>query len=136
MRQLKYHTIQALMELKFLSDTPITFYLFPYEKIPARSRVILYGAAEVGVSYYNQIQSNHYCEISCWIDIRFEELKERGVVTPEVISSTLYDYILIAVLSENQASSIAESLVQKYNVDRNLIITHEPKSLVDFLDID
>lgn len=48
MKQLKDHVIQSLMELKFLSDTPITFYLFPYEKVPANSRIILYGAAEVG----------------------------------------------------------------------------------------
>lgn len=136
MKQLKYHVIQALMELKFLSDTPITFYLFPYEKVPADSRIILYGAAEVGESYYNQLRENHYCEIVSWADIRSSELSAKGVVSPDTIPSTQYDYIVIAVLSGNQAVSIADSLVQKYQVKRELIITHEPKSLVDFLNIE
>ena len=136
MKQLKYHVIQALMELKFLSDTPITFYLFPYEKVPASSRIILYGAAEVGESYFNQLRENHYCEIVSWADIRFSELGAKGVVSPDTIPATQYDYIVIAVLSGNQAVSIADSLVQKYQVKRELIITHEPKSLVDFLNIE
>ncbi len=136
MKQLKYYVIQSLMELKFLSGTPITFYLFPYEKVPAGSRIILYGAAEVGGSYYNQLQQNHYCKLMCWSDIRFEELKEKGVVSPDAILDTPYDYIVIAVLGGEQAVSIADGLVQKYNVDRERIIIHDPKSLVDFLDIE
>lgn len=136
MKQLKYHTIQSLMELKFLSNIPITFYLFPYEKVPANSRIILYGAAEVGQSYYNQIQINHYCTIECWADIRFEELKPLGVVAPDTIPDMQYDYIVIAVLSKNQAISISEHLVEKYNVKKEHIIMHEPKSFVDFLNLE
>ena len=136
MKQLKYHTIQSLMELKFLSNIPITFYLFPYEKVPANSRIILYGAAEVGQSYYNQIQINHYCTIECWADIRFEELKPLGVAAPDTIPDIQYDYIVIAVLSKNQAISISEHLVEKYNAKKEHIIIHEPKSFVDFLNLE
>lgn len=136
MKQLKYHVIQALMELKFLSDTPITFYLFPYEKVPANSRIILYGAAEVGESYHNQLQENHYCEMVSWADIRFAELESKNVVSPDTIPDTQYDYIVIAVLSMNQASSIADDLMKKYSVKKEQIILHEPKSLVDFLNIE
>lgn len=126
------------MELKFLSKIPITFYLFPYEKVPANSRIILYGAAEVGQSYYNQIQTNHYCQIVCWADIRFEELRPQGkdVVVPDTISAIRYDYIVIAVLSINQAVSIADQLVQNYNVKKDLVIVHKPKPFVDFLSIE
>lgn len=63
-------------------------------------------------------------------------MKEKGVVSPDTIPHTQYDYIVIAVLSGDQAVSIADGLVQKYNVDRERIIIHDPKSLVDFLNIE
>ena len=47
-----------------------------------------------------------------------------------------YDYIVIAVLSENQAKSIAEHLAEKYGVKREFIITHEPRIFIDFLNLE
>ena len=43
-------------------------YLFPFKLIPPDSRIILYGASDVGYDFYRQIKSSGYVDIIAWLD--------------------------------------------------------------------
>ena len=43
-------------------------HVFPYEKIPKNSKVILYGAGTMGKSYWKCLQSGEYADLAAWVD--------------------------------------------------------------------
>lgn len=87
-------------------------YLFPYEEIPAGSRVILYGAGEVGNAYKVQNDKYHFCNIVLWVDKRGGMFSQDIISTPKKILEYEYDYIIIAVYMPELAEKIREELIQ------------------------
>lgn len=134
-KQIKYMKVNDLFQLRFLQSNSVAFHMFPYEKIEKNCRIILYGAGEVGRSYYKQIMKNNYCEILSWVDVRYEKLGKE-ISSPKEIENLSYDYILIAILDMTMAQNIAKEISEKYCVDVNKIIVYSPKSVVEFLDIE
>ena len=71
---------------------------FPWEKVPANSRIILYGAGKVGTSFAQRLKVCHYCSVVRWVDRNYEIME--NVSSPEEINRTEYDFVLIAILNE------------------------------------
>jgi len=135
-KQLAYKTVHELMSLRFLDGGAIEFHMFPYQVIPGGRRIILYGAGQVGQSYYRQIEVNHYCEIVAWCDSRFEVLGDDRIIgIQEALSLASYDYILIAILNERMAEHIKQELVDKQKVDEKKVVTYQPLPFVNYLNL-
>lgn len=132
-QQLKYKTINDLMQLRFLQTNSVSFHMFPYEKIPGNSKIILYAAGEVGQSYFRQLSVNHYCEIVLWADSRYSEMN--NVSSPQMIGEVDFDYIVIAVLDKRMAEQIAEKLLIEFEISAEKIVVHVPQSFVNFIDL-
>lgn len=86
----------------------------PYwlDQIPADSKIILYGAGELGKKYRKQLQSRkdiHY--ITC-IDFSYERLnnEEFGVEDPGAVTGYDYDYIVITIKNPQKAANVREEL--------------------------
>lgn len=47
-------------------------YLFPYEKIPQGSSIIIYGAGDVGQEYLKQMLLTGYADVACFLDRAFD----------------------------------------------------------------
>ena len=69
---------------------------FPYEQIPYRSRVAIYGAGVVGKYIYHVITQTGYCNLVKWVDKNYEGLKKTGleVDAPEELKKCDVDYII------------------------------------------
>ena len=93
---------------------------FPYEKIKPNSKIVLYGAGEVGRDFYSQIQYNKYCAIVLWVDQNWKGLGN-DVSKPEDIKDCCYDYILVA-LSKSAAVEEVRDYLKKINVHPQKII--------------
>lgn len=75
--------------------------LFPYEKVRAGSKVIIYGGGMIGNYYLSQLQYTKYCEIVAVADQdenRLSQLCINGIF-PEDIPSYDFDYVVIAIQS-------------------------------------
>ena len=96
----------------YVQTYEIDKYLFPYNAIPYNSDIILYGAGSVGISYMEQNNKYHFCNIILWIDKKAEEFcgDDRKIYLPEEIKHYKYDYILIAVHVPELAKEIMEEL--------------------------
>lgn len=90
-------------------------WIFPYTEIPKNSRILLYGAGEVGQSYYRQICFTRYCEIVAWADKQFNIYSDWDlqVVSPDIAINKEFEYVVIAVASANLARNINDELVCK-----------------------
>ncbi|MBE5939348.1 MAG: glycosyltransferase family 2 protein [Lachnospiraceae bacterium] len=137
MKQLKYRVTYGIHSMRFIEADIKRFFMFPYEMIVPETNVIIYGAGDVGKSYYKQIEQNNYCNIVAWVDKNYKKFEKSryDVRTPGEIKNQNYDFILIAVANMESAENIAGELVDIYEVDREKLILHKPRILIDFFDL-
>jgi len=88
-------------------------YLFPFDKVPKDSRIVLYGAGNVGKQFFEQIAETKFCEIVLWLDKNADGTIHKK---PEVIKNIdNYDLVVIAVENKALATEI-KSLLMSYGV--------------------
>jgi|BioPla2DNA2_1021312.scaffolds.fasta_scaffold22746_2 glycosyltransferase involved in cell wall biosynthesis len=90
-------------------------YRFPYEHIPYRSRIALYGAGNVGRTMHAVLTSTGYGVIAAWVDSRYQDYQKEGlsVNMPEYLLEQEFDYVLIAVEKEELYMEIREEIEKK-----------------------
>lgn len=90
-------------------------HIFPFEKMPKGSRIILYGAGDVGKTLYAQNEVTNYVKILLWVDKNPEKVSvEAGLVCglEELLRfPQVYDSILIAIKDERICREVKENLV-------------------------
>ena len=74
-------------------------YLFPYEKIPCHSKILIYGAGSLGQDYYLQLFITKYCEVIGFVDKNYIYYQNSvvQVYSPEEIYKLQFDYIVVAL---------------------------------------
>lgn len=77
-------------------------YLFPYEKVPAGSKILIYGAGDLGQDYLFQMQITHYCEVVAVADRNYSKYPSMvvPVISPSSIHEYEFDYAVIALKME------------------------------------
>lgn len=99
-------------------------YLFPFAEIPYGSRVILYGAGDVGTQYYRQIMESNYCDVVAWVDENPEKCKPLGypVMRKNDVCWEGAEYIVVAINNDTVAMEIVNWLRNKCNIIEEKII--------------
>ncbi len=88
---------------------------FPYEWVETESRVVIYGAGNVGQDFVKQLDNTLYARLALWVDMRYEEKPEDwNVEHPEQLAARgeEFDHVIIAIDDEKIASQAAEYLRQ------------------------
>lgn len=87
-------------------------WLFPFDKVPYQSKVILYGAGEMGQDYYLQIKKTNWCRIMQWIDREGKRYREKGfkVEDLEKMEITCADLIIVGISDRNAAKQVSVTL--------------------------
>lgn len=97
-------------------------YLFPFDRVPPKSKIILYGAGRVGSTYYDQLRRIHYVDLIGWMDKNFEKYPEKELSDPESIDRLTFDFIVIAVESDTIDADIRRWLYSK-GIDQNKLVS-------------
>lgn len=108
------------------SDCYVKPYIFPFEDVEKKSRIILYGAGDVGELYYRQIKTTNYCKIEKWVAKTAPDQYKDIIESPDSISDVQYDKIVIAVQKEETAESIISDLA-KQNIGREEVVWRKPR---------
>lgn len=93
-------------------------YLFPFSLVPKNSRIILYGAGNVGKDFYLQLRmiakSECYCEIVAWVDRAFSiyQMKPPFDYVENILNHS-FDYVVIAVRNPQTAQDIKNDLKEQ-----------------------
>lgn len=79
-----------------------------------KGRIVLYGAGNVGKSYYRQLLQKMDVEIVAWIDRKLggQWIYGQKVEFPEILSQIEFDLVLIAVNNYEAAEKIKYALSQ------------------------
>lgn len=97
-------------------------YIFPFERIGQGSRVVLYGAGNVGRSYYRQIKDYAGIKLVGWVDAARREAYEGcSISSPDTLPEWGYDYVVIAVWPEDVAKQIHGSLLSAGVAEEKII---------------
>jgi len=110
--------------LKKLTDD----WCLPKKLLNKRVSVCIYGAGNVGVSFYSQLIKQSEVEVVGWVDSSAHG-KKIGLVPidkPETIFDKKWDYVLIAVFNEQMAKEITEWL-KEHGVEEECILWEQPK---------
>jgi hypothetical protein len=98
------------------------FYDFPVHLIPPGSKIVIYGASDMGVDYGRYIFETAYCRVLFFVDRNHANINPIygcDIVSSERIKNTVFDYILIA--STNYHEEIRKYLLSEGIVDEKLI---------------
>lgn len=94
-------------------------YLFPFSKVPYGSRIILYGAGDVGTQYYRQIMESNYCDVAAWVDGNAEKYKRLGFPVKgkqeEYLQNIGAEYIVIAINND----VLVRDIIHEFRQDGN-----------------
>lgn len=113
-RQLEYYYMYSIqLRKKVYGDISKRNFLFPFNKVPKGQRIVLYGAGEVGESYYAQLMELGYCTEVLWVDQNAENMIEKGVKAVERLFDFQYDYIVIAIENTKIKEQVREWLLEK-----------------------
>lgn len=98
-------------------------WLFPFHLLPNGSRVVLYGAGQVGQDYYRQITDSGYCKVVLWMDKQFanNRFNKAPCGWIEDLKCCQYDWILIALNKEIVIEEVCTFLIGQ-NVPKEQIV--------------
>jgi len=108
------------------------YYLENIDMIKGK-RIVIYGAGDVGQSYYTQLSRYSFCRIAGWIDKRYQQchFDYAQVMSIAELKQLKYDAILIAIKNESTAKLIKKELVEEWGVTGEMIIWQTPKSIIE-----
>ncbi len=96
--------------------------MFPYVLVEKGSRIILYGAGNVGKDFYLQIHYSGYCDIVAWVDKEFDDYEPKAPFAKvNDIDKYEYDCIVIAISNSETANNVRLELIDK-GVDETKIV--------------
>lgn len=98
--------------------------VIPINKIKKGAKIILFGAGKTGKQYWKQNTLLNWCEICLVVDTDYNKVIDFPVkveAPDEIREVTVYDGILIAVVSETQRRKAVEMLLDM-GVDKRKII--------------
>lgn len=90
-------------------------YLFPFKEVAGARNIAIYGAGEVGKSYYKQLMGNSYYSLTAWYDRDYSNLLQKGynIKNPEDIRMGVFDKVVIAINDDKIKEQIREFIIQK-----------------------
>ena len=99
-------------------------YLFPFEHIDKGSKIIIYGAGNVGQAFLGQINMTGYCDVIAVADRAYEKYPYLGhnMIPPESISSYSFDKVVIAVEGVTRLQVMYDMLISQ-GISKELIVS-------------
>jgi len=99
----------------------MSYHLFPFDKVPKNSRIVLYGAGNVGKQFYDQATEINFCEIVLWLDKKADGLLVKQPETVVNLNVNDYDLAIIAIENETIMLEI-KALLMSYGVPESKIL--------------
>lgn len=87
--------------------------IFPFDKIPKDSRVVLYGGGGLGKRFETQLNKISYCHLVVWVDKNYKNIGNESITDPEKIFQHTFDYIVIAIMNRKTRNEVVEWLMSR-----------------------
>lgn len=123
-----HDSVDSLMQ----ADADICYpkFIFPKSTLLYGKKIVLFGAGKVGNSFYNNWKDNYNINIVKWID-NIPSINETigcEISKPEIITLLDFDYVVCAVIEQNQAEKMKNQLLN-YGVKEEQILWMPPENV-------
>ena len=106
------------------------FFVFPYEKIEKGTRVVIYGAGEVGRDFTAQLRNNGYCKIVAVVDKNPKPAE--GIIIPESLLGLDYEKIVLASANKDNIEGMIGVLKQLGLYEQDKVFFEEKYNCIGF----
>lgn len=115
-----------------IAGTFVVSYGFPYDKIKRNSCIAIYGAGQVGKSYYSQIRDFGYARVVAWVDNSWKHYMDLEFpVSPiDLLLKCSFDYVVIAIQNEKIVNEVRDNLIG-WGIDNSKIIFEPPVPILN-----
>lgn len=97
-------------------------HVFPFGKVERGANIVLYGAGEVGRTFYDQVKTTGYGNIVAWVSKDYQTCWDQDIVeSPQKLLDTTFDVVVIAAKGKATADSIRRDLLDM-GVDEKRIL--------------
>lgn len=105
-------------------------YLFPFDKVPQGSKVILHGSENIIVQFLGQLTSSGYAKV---VAVSVKEQEDGGLPESalERLGRSDYDLLIIAAEDGTAGSRMAEQLVES-GIKRERIVLSSPRPVLRY----
>ena len=99
-------------DLAQIGDGHLEKWKLPVSDLENGSRIVLYGAGDVGKSYYRQLQNNGDFFLCAWADQNYDKI-DTGypLISPEELPKTSFDIVIISIVEIIPAMQIMDKLL-------------------------
>ena len=99
-------------------------YIFPFQMVTKNSKIVIYGAGNVGKYFFSQIEQTKYAEIVAWVDQSWKQCRRSGldVLAVTEIKKIDFDFIVIAIDNARTAAIVRNTLLEEYGVEPSKIV--------------
>lgn len=102
-------------------------HMFPFKKVQADSKIVIYGCGLIGKSYIDQVKLTSYCNILVCFDREKYGQTYKGIEIkePEMIGSysAEFDYIIMALGLIETVETVKESLIKQGVPEKKILYT-------------
>ena len=114
MEQLDYYMRRMIWKKDPAAYLSVNSFRFPFGKVKAGSRIILYGMGKMGSALYYQLKQTNYCRLIAWADRNPEQTGDKTAWVPRIFPQEImeysFDYVIIAIQNEMAAAKVAKEL--------------------------
>lgn len=109
-------------------------YIFPWQLLPRGSRVVIYGAGEVGKCFYEQATRFSYVKLTGIVDKAADSISALGIPVQKIsaLAELDYDYVLISIINEEIAEKIRRDLLALGIEERKILWDGKNYSVDDY----
>ena len=109
-------------------------YAFPWHLFPEHSRVVIYGAGEVGKCFYEQAARFGYIKLAGIVDRNADCISTMGIPVQGLssLSDMKFDYILISIINGNTAQAIKKDLLDMGIAENKILWDGKNYSIDDY----
>lgn len=122
-KQLDYWFMYSVNLKKMIYDdyNYIRDFLFPFNQVEKDSTIVLYGAGEVGKTYYSQIMKLCYCKEIIWVDRNADYINNKNVHNVDEINFHDYDKVVIAIENKKICEQVKKQLISNNIADDKIV---------------
>ena len=110
-------------------------YLFPFEKVPMGSNIIIYGAGIVGMEYLQQVLTTGYCNVVAMIDANAKEYSSVvvPVYPPDSIHTLKFERAVVALRGTAYFEEIKRNLLVQGVLEEYIVFVQRNPKAYDLL---
>lgn len=97
-------------------------YLFPFDKVSKKDKIVLYGAGAVGQAYRKQLEKIPYSTVVLWVDKNFKQYQNGTVSSLEEMREATYDKVVLAIENCQVREDVRSDLIHM-GVEQEKIVT-------------